>query len=65
MIETVLGVVDALPVWLHALTALMTAATLVTALTPTRHDDAAVDAVLRVLNVLAGNIGRNRNADDA
>lgn len=64
MIDTILGVVDGLPAWIHALTGLMTAATLVTALTPTRHDDAAVDTVLRVLNVLAGNIGRNRNADD-
>lgn len=65
MIETILGMVDALPAWIHALTAVTSAATLVTALTPTRHDDAAVDTVLRILNLLAGNVGRNRNADDA
>ena len=65
MIETILGLVDAMPAWLHALTGVVSAATLVTALTPTRHDDAAVDTVLRILNLLAGNLGRNRNADDA
>ena len=65
MIETILGMVDAMPAWLHALTGVVSAATLVTALTPTRHDDAAVDTVLRILNLLAGNLGRNRNADDA
>ena len=36
----------------------------ITALTPTRADDRALDVVLRILNVLAGNVGRNRNADD-
>lgn len=65
MIDIILGVVDAMPAWIHALTALLTAATLVTALTPTRHDDAAVDLILRVLNLLAGNVVKNRNADDA
>lgn len=65
MIEIILGMVDAMPAWLHALTGVVSAATLVTALTPTRHDDAVLDTVLRVLNLLAGNLGRNRNADDA
>lgn len=65
MIDMIFGAIDAIPAWIHALTALMTAATLVTALTPTRHDDAAVDLILRALNLLAGNVGANRNADDA
>lgn len=57
-------VFEALPAWLVAITAVCTAATAITALTPTRHDDAILNAVLRVLNVLAGNVGRNKNLDD-
>ena len=56
---------DAFPAWLTAITALVTAATAVTALTPTKADDKVVAVALRVLNVLAGNVGKNRNADDA
>lgn len=52
------------PVWLTAITGLVTAATAITALTPTRHDDEIVNVVLKFLNVLAGNVGRNKNADD-
>ncbi len=39
-------------------------ATLVTSLTPTKADDARLDRVLGFLNMLAGNVGHNRNADD-
>lgn len=64
MIEPLLDLFDALPAWLVAITAVCTAATAITALTPTRADDRVLDAVLRVLNLVAGNVGRNRNADD-
>lgn len=56
---------DAFPAWLTAITSLVTAATAITALTPTQADDKVVAVALRVLNVLAGNVGKNRNADDA
>lgn len=56
---------DALPAWINALTALVTAATTITALTPSTADDRLVNMALRVLNTVAGNFGRNRNADDA
>jgi len=64
MIESILALFDALPAWLVAITTLCTAATAITALTPSRADDRVLDFVLRMLNALAGNVGRNRNADD-
>lgn len=58
-------IVDSWPAWMSAITALVTAATAITALTPTKSDDKFLSVLLRVLNVLAGNVGKNRNADDA
>jgi hypothetical protein len=54
---------DAFPAWLTAITALVSAATAITALTPTKVDDKWAALALRVLNVVAGNVGKNRNAD--
>ena len=55
---------ESLPAWLVAITGVVTAATAITALTPTKADDKFIAAILRVLNVLAGNFGKNRNMDD-
>lgn len=54
---------DALPAWLNALTAVVTAATAITALTPTKVDDKYAAMVLKVLNTIAGNVLKNKNAD--
>lgn len=55
---------QAWPEWLVAITAIVTAATAITALTPTKSDDKIIGKILKVLNFLAGNFGKNKNADD-
>lgn len=50
--------------WIVAISGVVTACTAITAITPTNVDNKILDAVLTVLNVLAGNIGKNKNADD-
>lgn len=53
-----------LPVWVTAITGLVTACSVICALTPTKSDDAVVAAILRVLNTISLNVGRSKNADD-
>lgn len=55
---------DGLPAWVAALTGLVTAATAITAMTPSTTDDAILNKLLAALNFIAGNFGRNKNADD-
>lgn len=62
--EQFIELFDSFPAWLAAVTSLVTAATAITALTPTKADDQWLAMILRVLNVLAGNVGKNKNADD-
>lgn len=49
--------------WLDAVTKVVAACTAITILTPTKTDNAILNAVLKVLNVLAGNFGKNTNED--
>ncbi len=51
--------------WIAAATALVVAANGITVLTPTKVDDKFVNMLLKVLNFLSGNFGKNRNADDS
>ena len=62
--ESITAFFDAFPVWVTALLALSAAATGITALTPTKTDDEILNKILAVLNFLAGNFGKNKNADD-
>lgn len=62
--ENAVAFFESLPAWLVAVTTVVTAATAITALTPTKTDDKILNAVLRILNVLAGNVGKNKNKDD-
>ena len=63
--DSILNFVGGAPAWVSAITALVTSATLITALTPTKTDDKIVSFILRILNLVAGNIGKNKNADDS
>ena len=57
--------IESFPAWLLAITALVTAANAITALTPTTSDDKFVNAILKFLNTLSLNVGKNKNADEA
>jgi hypothetical protein len=57
-------IIDQLPAWVHAATLVLSAATVVTALTPSNTDNQVVNLLLKLLNAVAGNVGKNRNADD-
>lgn len=60
---SVFGWVDDWPAWITAITALVSGATALTALTPTTTDDKVLNMVLKILNFIAGNVLKNRNAD--
>lgn len=62
--DQITAILEVVPDWLEALALLVTGAKAITVLTPTRSDDKIVDAILRVLNTLAMNFGKDRNADD-
>lgn len=64
MAGTLSDVVDKFPDWIVMLTTIVTAATTITALTPSRSDDRLLDKVLLVLNFISGNFLNNKNADD-
>lgn len=61
--EWILTLVAELPVWVSAITGLVTAATAITALTPSKSDDKIVSKILWALNFVAGNFLKNKNAD--
>ena len=62
--EWLASVLENYPVWLTAVTSIVTAATAVTAITPSKRDDVVVGWALKILNLLAGNFLKNKNADD-
>lgn len=61
--DWITGILGDYTVWLVAITTVVTGATALTALTPTKVDDKVLNVVLKVLNFIAGNFGKNTNAD--
>jgi hypothetical protein len=61
--EALFTIIDSVPTWVHAVTGVVTAATAITALTPTKADDQIINMILKVLNMLAGNVAKNENKD--
>jgi hypothetical protein len=57
----IFGIFEQIPTWIVAITTVLTAATAITALTPSASDDKIINGILRVLNVIAGNVGKNKN----
>jgi len=45
-------------------TAVLSIATVITSVTKSTADNKVVNFLLKFLNVLAGNVGKNKNADD-
>ena len=45
------------------ITGVISFATVITALTPSKADDKILSGFLKFINLLAGNIGKNKNAD--
>ena len=62
--DIVLNFFDSAPSWVAAVTGVVTACTAITAITPTKTDDKIISFILRILNLCAGNIGKNKNKDD-
>jgi|TARA_R110000787_G_scaffold9962_6_gene34365 uncharacterized membrane protein len=61
--DMIVGFFNSGPAWIAAVTGIVTACTAITALTPTKSDDKIINFVLKMLNLLSGNIGKNKNAD--
>ena len=50
--------------WIAGITGILTAATLITAVTKTTVDNKIVNFLLKILNFAAGNVLFNKNKDD-
>lgn len=48
----------------EVLAMMVTLATLITALVPSRWDNDLADRIFSLLNLIAGNVGHNKNADE-
>jgi len=62
--ETLTSIITSMPVWLTAITALVTAAAGIAAITPTKSDDKIIGIILNIVNVIGLNFGKAKNADD-
>jgi len=56
--------INDLPDWLIAIMGVITSATAVTALLPNKTPNKILNGILDAMNMLAGNVLRNKNRDD-
>ena len=61
--QSIIDTINSFGPYIIAVTSVVTAATAITAITPTQTDDKVINIVLKVLNFLAGNVLKNKNAD--
>ena len=64
IMDTIINLFANYPAWVNALLSLCVGATAITALTPSSVDNRILGIIIKVLNVVAGNFLRNKNADD-
>jgi hypothetical protein len=50
--------------WFEIIAQVCLVATMITAATKTTSANKYIDIVLKIVNALAGNVGKNKNADD-
>lgn len=62
--QNILALADHIPQAAALLSTVVASCTVITMATPTKSDDQIVAIILRVLNFLSGNWGKNKNADD-
>jgi len=63
MFDVLVGWIELFPVWAKAGAGVVVAANAVTILTPSTADNQFLSGVLKVLNAISGNFGKNTNAD--
>ncbi|MCG8491040.1 MAG: hypothetical protein MI743_05450 [Sneathiellales bacterium] len=64
LLDTITAALEGLDQATETFAYLVVLATVVTALIPSRSDNILANRILFFLNLLAGNVGRNKNADD-
>lgn len=63
MITAMIEFINQAPDWVAAVTAIFMGLKMLTALTPSTADNAAIDKALKVLNILALNVFKDKNED--
>jgi len=58
------GFIDQWPNWISGIAGLISACAVLAAMTPSKSDDRIIGWLLRIINVVAINVGKARNADD-
>lgn len=61
--EWLQDLISNLPQYLEIASYIIVAATAITSMTKTKSDDKVVNFIKKILNFLAGNFGKNKNAD--